>query len=189
MKPTILRNLAIAGAALAVTGAAGVSLAQPTSPPPSASDRSGWERPDPAEMARRHAQRLRDVLQLRPNQEPALAALMDALKPPEGMREKMRAERGAMRGLTTPERLDRMRDRMAQRQAEFDRRAMAIKRFYAQLTPSQQKALDAMGPMLGGGMRGHGHGGGGKGGMDHHGMRGMGGPGGPGGSGGPPDGE
>jgi hypothetical protein len=183
MKPTLLRNLAIAGAAFALTGAATASLAQPTTPASSAADRSGWQRPDPAEMARRHADRLRDLLQLRPNQEPALAALIDAMKPPEGLRERMRAERQELRGLTTPERLDRMRDRMARRQAEFDRRAMAIKRFYAQLTPSQQKAFDAMGPMM---MGRHGMG---RHGMKRHDMGGMHGMRGPEGPGGPADGE
>jgi protein CpxP len=182
MKPTLVKGLAIASV-LAVTGVAGPSLAQqPPGPPPSGA-RAGWDhqRPDPAAMADRRAQRLRDILQLRPNQEPALAALTDAMKPPEGAREKMRAERDAMKGLTTPERLDRMRDRMSQRQAAFDRRAMAIKRFYAQLSPTQQKAFDAMGPMRGGGMGGHRGGEGGKGGR--HGMHG-----GPGG-GGPDGGE
>ncbi|HEY3697341.1 Spy/CpxP family protein refolding chaperone [Phenylobacterium sp.] len=172
MKPTLLRGLAIAGA-LAVTAAAGVSLAQQASASPPPAARQGWdrgERPDPAAMAQRHAQRLRDVLQLRPNQEPALTALMDAMKPPEGMRDRMRAEREAMQGLTTPERLDRMRDRMTRRQAEFDRRAMAIKRFYAQLAPGQQKAFDAMAP-TDGGMGGHREG---KDGGGRHGMGGMG---------------
>jgi len=157
MKLTPLRGLALAGA-LAVTGVAASSLAQPASPPPMAHAGPGMGGPrmDPAEMAQRRAQHLRDALQLRPNQEPALAALTDALKPPEGMRDRMRQEHREMMGLTTPERLDRMRDRMSRRQAEFDRRAMAIKRFYAQLTPPQQKAFDAMGPMMmRGGMGGH----------------------------------
>ena len=183
MNPTILRGLALAGA-LAVAGAAASSLAQQPPPPPASSatmahQGPGWrgERHDPAARAERRAQRLRDVLQLRPNQEPALAALVAAMQPPEGLREGRRAERQATASLTTPERLDRMRDRMARRQAEFDRRAMAIKRFYAQLTPAQQKAFDAMGPMRGGkGGHRRGH-------MGFGGHGGHGGHGGPGGSG------
>ncbi len=34
--------------------------------------------------------------------------------------------------------------RMAQAQARFDKHAQAIKTFYAQLSPSQQKAFDVM---------------------------------------------
>jgi len=171
MKLTLLRGVALASA-LAVTGVAATSAAQPASPPPADRPGPGWDHPrmDPAEMAQKRAQHLRDVLQLRPNQEPALTELMAALKPPEGLRERMREERQAMQNLTTPERLDRQRDRLVKRQAEFDRRAMAIKRFYAQLTPAQQKAFDALRPM-GGKMGGHR---GGRMGGGH--MRGHGGP-------------
>jgi phytoene/squalene synthetase len=74
--------------------------------------------------------------------------------------------------LSTPERLDRMAARMAERAARFRAHADAVRRFYAQLSPTQQKAFDAM-PMMGHGMHGHGMGG--------HGM--MHGPRGPGGRG------
>ena len=47
---------------------------------------------------------------------------------------------------------------MAQHQARFEQHAAATKRFYAQLSPTQQKAFDAMGPRGGKGMRGHGGG-------------------------------
>jgi len=158
----------MAGAILVL--GAGASLAQPA--PPDAGRQPGMERqrPDPAAMAERHAQKLRDVLQLTPQQEPALRALMEAMKPPGDWRDKAADRRQEMEGLTTPERLDRMRERMLQRQQAFDTRAMAIKRFYGQLSPSQKKAFDAMRPMggRGHGMVGHrmGHGMGGHG-MDH----------------------
>jgi protein CpxP len=175
MNANLIRGL-IAAAALS---AAIPAFAQPAPPPP-AGDRGGPGRMDPAERAQMHAQKLRDVLQLRPNQEPALTELMQALKPPEDRRERMRAARAEMAGLTTPQRLDRMHEHMVRRQQEFDRKAMAIKKFYAQLSPAQQKAFDAMGPTMGHrmggrmgghGMRGRGHGGMGGGpggpGMDH----------------------
>jgi protein CpxP len=171
MNPNLIRAL-IAAAALS---AAIPAFAQPAAPPPAA-ERAGPGRMDPAERAQMHAQKLRDVLQLRPNQEPALTELMQALKPPEDRRARMQAARAEMAGLTTPQRLDRMHEHMVRRQQEFDRKAMAIKKFYAQLSPAQQKAFDAMGPMMGhrmgGKMGGHGMMGG------HRGMRG--GPGGPG---------
>lgn len=148
MKNKILAGAAVA-AALVLAGGAAVSYAQPAPPP----DAPGMARPDPAAMAQRRAERLRDVLQLRPDQEPALRAFTEAMRPPEGLRERMMERRQEMRELSTPERLDRMKAHMAERQAAFDRRAAAIKRFYAALTPAQQKAFDAMRPMGRGGMR------------------------------------
>ena len=153
-----LPSLALAGA-LALS-AAGASLAQPA-PAPDAGPRHEWPRPDPAKMAEEHAQRLRAVLQLRPDQEPALKALIAAMQPDPAKMEQRRAEREAMRNLTTPQRLDRMQARMAERQQQFGRRAEAIKRFYAQLSPAQQKAFDALRPPgghMGGDMGDHGRG-------------------------------
>jgi hypothetical protein len=57
--------------------------------------------------------------------------------------------------LTTPQRLDRQRERMTERMAQFERRSAAIKRFYGALSPSQQKAFDALRPAGGRGGPGH----------------------------------
>jgi hypothetical protein len=173
-----LSSLAAAGA-IALT-AAGASFAQPMQAPGApAGDAQGWRRPDPAQMAERHAERLRAILQLRPDQEPALRAFIAAMQPtPEQLqrREAERAQRGEARNLPTPERLDHMQARLAERQAAFARRSDAVKRFHAQLSPAQQKAFDAL-PMPHGGMRGpeHGgpeHGGFGRGGFEHGGRGG-----------------
>ena len=118
-------------AVLALT--AGASFAQQPGPPPG--PRGEHTRPDPAQMAERRAQHLRDTLQLRPEQEPALRAFIEASRP-SGDRMGRRGERQELGALSTPERLDRSRDRMAQRLAAFDRRAAATKRFYAQLSPA-----------------------------------------------------
>jgi hypothetical protein len=73
------------------------------------------------------------------------------------MAEHRRGEREAAGALTTPQRLDRMQARMAERQARVAQHADAVKRFYAQLSPSQQRAFDALHQGRGGhGMR-HGH--------------------------------
>jgi hypothetical protein len=155
-----LSSLALAGA-LALS-AAGASLAQPAPAPAQApAGDHGWRRPDPAQMAQRHAEKLRAVLQLRPDQEPALRAFVSSMQPtPEQIqrRQAEHAQRAEAGKLPTPERLDRMQARLAERQAAFARRADAIKRFYAQLSPSQQRAFDAL-PMGHGGMHGHRHGG------------------------------
>jgi hypothetical protein len=115
-------------------------------------------RHDPAKMAEHHAERLRAVLQLRPDQEPALHALVDSMTPAPGAMERRRDERGEMRELPTPQRLDRMQAKMSERQAAFARRADAVKRFYAQLTPAQQRAFDALHDGPGGLRGGRGHG-------------------------------
>ena len=160
-----LSTLALAGAIALST--AGASLAQPASPPPGAGPDDAahgrhWQRSDPAKMAEEHAQKLRAVLQLRPDQEPALRALISSMQPsPEKMQQR-REERAEARNLTTPQRLDRAQSRMAERQAHFAQRADAIKRFYAQLSPSQQRAFDALHEGHGG-MRGHERGGPGHG--------------------------
>lgn len=159
-----ISTLALAGAI--ALSAAGASLAQPAPPPGPGPDgpRHEWKRPDPAKMAEEHAQKLRAVLQLRPDQEPALRALVDSMRPDPAKMGQRRAERAEARDLTTPQKLDRMQAHMAERQAQFAKRADAIKRFYAQLSPSQQKAFDALHEGRGG-MHGHGRGGPG------HGMR------------------
>lgn len=170
----------VMGASILVLGGAGAAFAQPASPPPSgmmggvhdAGPGPGpggmggmrGQKMDPAAMAQRHADHLRAALQLTPAQEPALKAFMADMTPPPGMHDRMMGMRQEMAGLTTPQRLDRMRARMDEHRAMFERHAAAVKRFYAQLTPAQQKAFDAM-PM---GHMGHGDGMGGG----HKGMRG-----------------
>jgi hypothetical protein len=172
-----MKSITIALAA-ALSLAAGASFAQtpPAGGPGPRAEGHHWQRPDPAKMAERRAQHLRDALQLRPEQEPALHTLIAALQPAAGERERMRQHYEAGARLTTPERLDRQAARMTEHAARFHQRADAIKRFYAQLTPAQQKAFDAM-PKMGhrghGGWREHGKG-------EHPGMRGPhGGPGAP----------
>jgi len=172
---TRLKMIAASGAALALlTTAAHAQPAPGPGPRPPGSE-GRWERPDPAEMRAKAAERMSAVLQLTPAQKPALDAFLAAMAPPEGAREGFRERRAEMRDMTTPQRLDAMAARMDERQAAFARRAEATKRFYAQLTPAQQKAFDAVGPMRGGmgerGGRGFGHHGGMGGGMG----RGMGG--------------
>ena len=160
-----LTTFALAGAV--ALSAAGASLAQSAPAPqpgPAPADGRGWRHMDPAQRAEQHAQRLRAVLQLRPDQEPALRALVEASRPDPARIERRRQERAEMRKLTTPQRLDRMQARMAERQAAFTKRADAVRRFYAQLTPAQQRAFDALHERRGGfggrkhGGRGHGAG-------------------------------
>jgi Spy/CpxP family protein refolding chaperone len=168
MKPSyrMLASLAALSAAVCVSS---VSFAQ--EPPPGAAPPPAGAEPR-ADGMREHAEArakaLHDILNLRPDQDAAFQALQAAMRPSERMGD--RHDKGAMEGLTTPERLDRMAARMADRQAAFQRRADAIKQFYAVLSPEQQRAFDALPGLIGG---------------DRHGRHGPGGPGGPGHSDGP----
>jgi periplasmic protein CpxP/Spy len=138
-----LRTLALSASILILSG--GVANAQPMPPPGAhAGPHGAMDHADPAAMAKRHADKLRATLQLTAAQEPALAALMASMQPPEGGMAKMRADRQAMDGLSTPQRLDQMLAKMDERRAAMAQHVAAVKRFYAQLTPSQQKAFDAM---------------------------------------------
>jgi protein CpxP len=142
-----MQNILKASAALAASAAvltfacAALGQDQPTAPrqPPTAEQRAQWREQRQTE----HAQRLTALLNLRPDQQPALQALMAAMAPGEHERRAGDAEAQ----LTTPQRLDRMADHMARREAEFHKRADAIRTFYAALSPEQQKAFDAL-PML-----------------------------------------
>lgn len=89
---------------------------------------------------------LSDILQLRPDQEPALKAFLEATHDDRGRQDHMvKFDRDTRR--TTLERLDDMQARMAEQQAEANRRIAAIKAFYGQLDAKQKAAFDAM-PML-----------------------------------------
>ena len=135
------------------------------------------------------AKHLREVLQLTPQQEPALQAFVGSMHPPAGPDEhrmrfeiargpdgkvdtaKVKAEAEKWRteierkhaeeaALTTPQRLDRMvahaAEESARHQAELRSHVDSVKRFYAALSPSQQKAFDALHHEGMGGMMMHG---------------------------------
>jgi protein CpxP len=102
-------------------------------------------------MAERHA-KLKTLLQITPAQEGAWNAFTAAMKPPANWK---RPDPAEFERLTTPERIDRMRARRAERIAEMDRRAEATKTFYAALTPEQKKAFDVLTARHLGGPRGH----------------------------------
>jgi len=91
-----------------------------------------------------HMQRLKTELKLSPEQEPAWAALASTITP---MARPSRPDRTEMEKLSMPERLDKMKQMMAQHHdvfvAEMDKYAAAVKAFYSVLTPEQKKTFDA----------------------------------------------
>lgn len=94
------------------------------------------------------ADHLRTLLQLRPNQEPALTAFLEATgdKRGPGHVHVMRFDRDD-EGKTTAERLSEMEATMAEQQAAMKKRIDATRAFYAQLDEKQRKVFDTM-PML-----------------------------------------
>ncbi len=101
------------------------------------------------DMQRRRDARLHDLLQIKPDQEADFHAfVVSTTPPPRDGKAGAWGRRGVDAApMTTPERLDRMAARMAERQADFQRIAKATKIFYAALTPDQRRAFDAM-PMM-----------------------------------------
>lgn len=145
-----------AGAVLLSTSALAIAQDRPAAPPMA----EKWKEHQ-HERSEARARALHDVLNLRPDQDAAFKAFLASITPPHMGEGPMPGEEheGTER-LTTPQRLDRMAARMAEHQAEFQRHADAVKRFYAILSPEQQRAFDAL-PALGGlhppgGPEGHG---------------------------------
>jgi len=93
------------------------------------------------------AEHLRNALQLRPNQETALAAYVKAMHPERTMIFRS-DERDAA---TTPERLAQMERRLAEHDAAMRAYIQATRQFYDQLDPRQKAAFDELrlgdGPM------------------------------------------
>ncbi|QHI98843.1 hypothetical protein GT347_13100 [Xylophilus rhododendri] len=161
------------GSAFAQTSPAPATQTAPSAGP-RGEHRGGPEgRFDPAQREARmqkHFAELKTKLRITPQQEGAWTAFTTAMRPPEGGMRGMKGEREEFAKLTTPQRIDRMREMRAVRQAEADKRGDAIKTFYASLNPAQQQTFDALPPPHFGGHRF------GPGGHEGHGPRGPRGP-------------
>ncbi|MCZ8092747.1 MAG: Spy/CpxP family protein refolding chaperone [Acidovorax sp.] len=122
-----------------------------------------------AHMAKRQAA-LKEKLKLTAGQESAWTTFTTAMQPGE---RPARPDPKELDKLTTPERIDRMRELRAQHTAQAERRDEAVKKFYTALTPEQQKTFDTEARHAGPGMRHGGPGHDKRGGPDgHHGRPG-----------------
>jgi protein CpxP len=151
----------LAGAAFVLTATAGAGAYAQGAPAPCRMDhRDGMDRHEErrviieggdrhADMSGRHrhiGEHLRTMLQLKPSQEPALAAYLAAVTPDRDHEHMVQmADRDGDR--TTPQRLAEMEKRMAESQAATRVRIAATRKFYDQLDPSQKKVFDEM-PLL-----------------------------------------
>lgn len=160
MRKSLVR-LALAGAAVTVLAAGAASAQIPAPPPPPAPpappapplpplDMLMAMGPDMGMMSHhfrapdpeKRAQRLRDVLQLRPDQDRALKAYVEATAPKPMVIKKEEAKDGA--DPAPPTTLERL-DHMAKAADAMKARAEATRAFYLALTPSQQKTFDVLG--------------------------------------------
>ena len=106
---------------------------------------------DPAKMQARMAKQqaeLKAKLKITASQEGAWKTFTAAMQPPVHQWDKgdMEARHAEFAKLTTPERIDKMRDmrtqRMTEMHAAMDKRGDATKAFYATLNPEQNKTFD-----------------------------------------------
>ena len=155
---TSLNGLILAGL-LATTGAAmaqGTDAAPAALKPATSASAYGEHkmgRHDPAKMQARmakHQAELKAKLKITPAQEGAWTTFTASMQPPAhrlGGGQSMAAQRAEFDKLTTPERIDKMKalrtERMADMNAQMDKRGEATKAFYAALSPEQQKTFDA----------------------------------------------
>lgn len=153
MPSTTTRQLIAAALATTLTSFAAIGFAQNSgAPSPELRAQHMAQRADrlatpPAEQQARHQQRhaerqaaLKATLGLTAEQEPAWNAFV-ARTAPEARMER-RANREDWAKLTTPERLDKMQARQAERTARMNSRIEATRSFYNALTPEQQQRFD-----------------------------------------------
>jgi hypothetical protein len=97
-------------------------------------------------MEARRTQRLAELkqkLKLDASQEGAWTNFTAAQQRPARPAGQARMDRAEFAKLTTPQRLEHMQARQAERSARFAQRAEATRSFYATLSPAQQKTFDA----------------------------------------------
>ncbi len=173
IKSSALNSFVLAGL-LATVGASAMAQGAPAAPPavpaaagkPSGPPGERMGRHDPAKMqafiARRQAE-MKAKLKITPAQEGAWSAYTAAMQPPAHGARLTPAQRAEFDKLTTPQRIDRMKEirtqRMGEMNAAMDKRSEATKTFYAALTPDQQKVFDAEHKRHGRGGHHGGHGG------------------------------
>jgi hypothetical protein len=90
-------------------------------------------------MQKQHIEDLKIVLRLRPDQEAALTAFVASHEPK--VFERRLSDPKAM---TTPQRLDEMARHEAEMAGEHEKHRQALAKFYAALSPDQQKVFDAL---------------------------------------------
>lgn len=106
-----------------------------------------------------HETRLKEALKLTPAQEGAWKEFTASMQPPKAPTQRL--DRAEWDKLTTPQRMEKMQALRSEREAHMNQRLEAVKKFYATLTPEQQKAFDEQHQRMGrhGDRKGGQHGG------------------------------
>lgn len=146
----------IGASAMAQTAATPPAAASPApyaagQPAGSPSDHMGrMDHHDPAKMQAMMARRQTEMkakLKITPAQEGAWTTFTASMQPPAHGARPTPEQRTEFDKLTTPQRIDKMREmrtqRMTEMNAAMDKRGEATKTFYAVLTAEQQKVFDA----------------------------------------------
>lgn len=137
-----LQTLLLAGM-LASVGLAAVAQTPPPPPASHGQGGPGFHHRDPAKMQERAAKRLAELktaLRITSAQEGAWQKFAAAMTPQPKQRPPF--DRDAFAKLTTPERIDRLQQLRAERNAKMDQRAAATKTFYTSLNTDQKKTFD-----------------------------------------------
>ncbi len=163
LKPLLLASLLAGSSLLAMAQNAPPTTGPQDGPPKAQRGMMRHEAMDPAKMQEHMAKRqaaLKARLKIEASQESAWTHFTSAMKPPADMAKRRGEMRAEMQKLSTPERIDKMKSLRAERDSFMDKRADAVKTFYAALNPEQKKIFDAQ-PMMPGRdqRRGHMHGG------------------------------
>jgi protein CpxP len=87
-----------------------------------------------------HQGRLKEALKLTAEQEEAWKAYSASVQPRQ--KNAARLDRAEWDTLTTPQRMEKMQALRQEREAQMGQRLEAVKKFYAVLTPEQQKLFD-----------------------------------------------
>ncbi|MES2413032.1 MAG: Spy/CpxP family protein refolding chaperone [Pseudomonadota bacterium] len=169
IKTSALNSFVLAGL-LATVGASAMAQGAPAAPAagpaatgkPSGPPGDRMARHDPAKMQAFIAKRQADLkakLKITPAQEGAWTTYTASMQPPAKGARPTPEQRAEFDKLTTPQRIDKMKEmrtqRMAQMNAAMDKRGETTKTFYAALTPDQQKVFDAEHKRHGRGGPGH----------------------------------
>lgn len=88
--------------------------------------------------------RLHDALRLTPAQETAWRTYTAAISPDPTVQARRQSAANMMRTLPTPRRIDLINAEMEADMVAMRRQGDAVKAFYAQLTPAQQRTFDAI---------------------------------------------
>ncbi len=95
-----------------------------------------------ADFLKKHMAKLHDALKLSADQEGAWANFLAGMKPDDMAKDHDKAAHQDWHAMSTPDKLDRMLDRMKAHEARLAEHAANVRTFYNTLSADQQKTFD-----------------------------------------------